>query len=170
MQIMYTKLYPNWTQYLASNSNNSIVHFGKIQLLLYLTNLTLAEQHHMAIFYSIFHPNQLQKNMEITLRNSTIPSSKVRLLLHWFSCNLTTTERNSYGISFNHVNLTNWLITDTRSQTDRHKDRCGLHLRWCFYFKRNKKTGLSSTYIAFQELWHVKHRLVMNSSLLNHIQ
>jgi len=33
MQIIYTKLYPKWTQYLASNSNDSIVHFGKIQLL-----------------------------------------------------------------------------------------------------------------------------------------
>jgi len=69
-----------------------------------------------------------------------------------------------------HVNLTNWLITDTRSQPDRHMDRCGLHLRCCFTSKGTQKTGLSSTYIVFQELWHTKYRLVINSSLLNHIQ
>jgi len=101
MQMMYTKLYPNWTQYLASNSNNSIVHFGKIQLLLYgflqtsqLLN-SITWQSSTANFTQISY----KKNMEIALRNSSTPSSKVCLLLHWFSCKLATTERTSCWIS-----------------------------------------------------------------------
>lgn len=71
-------------------------------------NFCCTDSYKTHTWWRALHGNLLQqispksvkkKNMEIAQRNSSVRSSKLCFLLHWFSCNLTTTERNSHWIS-----------------------------------------------------------------------
>jgi hypothetical protein len=74
--------------------------------------------------------------METAHGNSSVASSKEHLLLHWFLCNLTTTERNSDWISRKSDKLINhWHQVTARST----HGQMWLHLRCCFYLTRNTK-------------------------------